>query len=83
MDLWRIPDDVMWALKSSAKDGGFMPHTSSTASFLGLLQSRGLLHRSEVAPVWNITQEGRSVLDGARDLTKDDLAAIEVFQRAV
>lgn len=80
--LWRTPDDVLWALKEAAKDGGIMPNAASTVSFLGLLEGRGYLIRSNVAPVWNITDAGRAILAGDKSLTKDDHTAIETLRTA-
>lgn len=61
-DLWRQPDDRIWALKEAAKPGGFMPHAATTAKFLRTMELEGFVHKSETAPCWCITDEGRGEL---------------------
>ncbi len=80
--LWKTPDDVLWALKEASQAGGAMPHAASTASFLGLLEGRGYLIRSAVAPAWHISDSGRAILSGDKSLTKDDHTAIETLRSA-
>lgn len=61
-ELWRMPDDRIWALKEAAKPSGFMPHAASTTKFLKTMELEDLVRQSDVAPVWHITDVGRSEL---------------------
>ena len=61
-DLWRLPDDKIWALKKAAEPIGFIPHAKSTVEFLMSLEFDGLLIQSATAPVWHITDKGRAEL---------------------
>lgn len=61
-ELWRQPDDRIWALREAAKPSGMMPHAETTAKLLKTMELDGLVRRSQIAPVWNITDEGRAEL---------------------
>ena len=61
-ELWRMPDDRIWALKAAADLGGMTPHAETTARFLKTMELEGLVRQSEFAPVWFITDDGRSEL---------------------
>lgn len=58
-ELWRQPDDRIWALKKAAKPLGFMPNAETTAKYLKALEMEGLVRQSAIAPVWFITESGR------------------------
>ena len=62
-DLWRMPQDRIWALENAAAPGGWMPHARSTVEFIDVLESEGLLRQSECAPFWHITDKGRAELE--------------------
>lgn len=61
-ELWRMPDDRIWALKAAADTSGMMPHAETTAKFLMTMELEGLVRQSEVASVWFITDAGRAEL---------------------
>lgn len=61
-ELWRQPDDRIWALKNAAQPHGFMPHAETTAKYLKTMELEGLLRQSDIAPVWYITDIGREEL---------------------
>lgn len=61
-ELWRQPDDRIWALKETSKTEGMMPNAESTAKFLKTMELDGLVRQSDVAPVWHITDAGRAEL---------------------
>lgn len=61
-ELWRQPDDRIWALREAMKPGGFVPHAASTAKFLKTMELEGLVREADTAPVWYITDTGRSEL---------------------
>lgn len=74
-NLWRNPDDIIWALREASKPIGFIPFVESTADFAKSLETDQLLRQSEHAPVWHITDEGRA------ELTKLEAAALTSAQR--
>lgn len=61
-ELWRMPDDRIWALKGCSDPAGMMPHAETTAKFLKTMELEGLVRRSDVADVWHITDAGRAEL---------------------
>ena len=72
-ELWRMPDDRIWALKECAKPEGMMPHAESTAKFLKTMELEGLVRQSDRAPVWYITDSGRSALRAYYDSVINDV----------
>lgn len=56
-------EDRLWALQEAAKPSGLTPHAASVKSFIAGLAMEGLLHQSDVAPVWYITDCGRAELE--------------------
>lgn len=61
-ELWRMPDDRIWALRETAKPGGFMPNAATTHKFLTTMELEGLARKSDTAPCWHITDAGRQEL---------------------
>jgi hypothetical protein len=61
-ELWRMPDDRIWALKAASDPSGMMPHAETTAKFLKTMELEGLVQQSDLAPVWFITDAGRAEL---------------------
>lgn len=61
-ELWRMPEDRMWALAECSKPNGMMPNAGATAKFLKTMELEGLVRQSDVAPVWFITDAGRTEL---------------------
>lgn len=61
-ELWRMPDDRIWALKGASDPAGMMPHAETTAKFLKTMELEGLVRQSDRAPIWYITDKGRAEL---------------------
>lgn len=66
-ELWRMPDDQIWALKAAAEPSGMMPNAETTARLLKTMELDGLVRRSDTAPVWFITDVGRAHLSALED----------------